>query len=63
MMTRLGEGDGDSDKVEVTFTDQQMTIKLSGQFYCSTGEKWIELYYWAIQRSWFARVNALCNLS
>ena len=20
-------------------------------------------YYWAIQRSWFARVNALCNLS
>ena len=21
------------------------------------------LYYWAIQRSWFARVNALCNLS
>ena len=45
MMTRLGEGDGDSDKVEVTFTDQQMTIKLSGQFYCSTGEKWIELYY------------------
>ena len=19
--------------------------------------------YWAIQRSWFARVNALCNLS
>ena len=45
MMTRLGEGDGDSDKVEVTFTDQQMTIKLSGQFYCSTAEKWIELYY------------------
>ena len=21
------------------------------------------LLYWAIQRSWFARVNALCNLS
>ena len=21
------------------------------------------LYYWAIQRSWFARVNVLCNLS
>ena len=20
-------------------------------------------FYWAIQRSWFARVNALCNLS
>ena len=23
----------------------------------------IVLHYWAIQRSWFARVNALCNLS
>ena len=25
--------------------------------------KKILLLYWAIQRSWFARVNALCNLS
>ena len=36
MMTRLGEGDGDTDKVEVTFTEQQMTIKLSGQFPSAT---------------------------
>ena len=27
---------------------------------CSTIFKY---FYWAIQRSWFARVNALCNLS
>ena len=23
----------------------------------------MDLYYWAIQQSWFARVNSLCNLS
>ena len=23
----------------------------------------VSIVYWAIQRSWFARVNALCNLS
>ena len=26
-------------------------------------ESYIQLLYWAIQQSWFARVNALCNLS
>ena len=25
--------------------------------------EWETCVYWAIQRSWFARVNALCNLS
>ena len=25
--------------------------------------KWLASCYWAIQRSWFAQVNALCNLS
>jgi hypothetical protein len=33
MTTKLRPGDGEADKVEVTFTEQELTIKLAGKYW------------------------------
>ena len=44
-------------------TDRQAGRQTDSQTDRQAGRQTERLIYWAIQRSWFARVNALCNLS
>ena len=43
--------------------DKKQSNDLEAYFLPPAGPHCDQHMYWAIQRSWFARVNALCNLS
>ena len=47
----------------ILFVGQAICLSPTVETFRPTCLHTLVVWYWAIQRSWFARVNALCNLS